>query len=388
MTRASLGKRVSPAVPPRPLYEKSPVDSAIGPQSWDPTSSQCSVGAWDNGDANDFFGALIFGDDPLPNRQMDCPGPSSKKRAVAERLGPFLEQDDEWKRDLKDNLARYPSPTTDNDPSPVDEQLFHVRALNPRAPRCAAWIQYAPSGARYYQAWQDKMGDDAVYQCNFEHDFDITLSVKSAPPARVIQPALQAAGYGIGREYYAIRATGPKNAPVADFTNTISATQGVFLANDNDRGALPSDPDDPMYNPSFTTARQPVPWQFSSVAWWMWTQTVLMQNPAWAEDPPQADYSGIRSFWRREIGQRGHQIYPRRRLRGKDIASTQMWKPADTDRDTNPFYALLGSPNGNGIRYFLTDNKVALERKGIISISATTPQRGDFRDYTMWATLG
>lgn len=395
LTRASLGKRLAPGLQPQPLFEKGPVDFAIGSQSWDSTSSQCSVGAWDNGDANDFFGALIFGDDPLPNRQMDCkfdcPSPSSKKRAVAERLEPFLERDDDSKRDLKNHVARYPSPTTDNDPSPVDEQLFDVRALNPRAPHGAAWVKYAPSGARYYQAWQDKTGDDAVYQCNFDDDFDVTLPVKFVLPARGIQPALQAEGYGIGREYYAITATGPKNAadgPFADFSNTISATQGVFLANANSRGALPSDPNDPMYNPAFPNGRQPVPWQFSSVAWWMWTKTVLTQNPAWAENPSQADYSGIKSFWRREIDNADTKSILDDAFAGEDISSTQTWTPGDTDQDTNPFWALLGSPNGNGIQYFLTDNKVALKGKGVISISATTVQSSDARYYSMWATFG
>lgn len=66
-TKGSLGKRAA-GVPqgPRPLFEKGPVDFAIGEQSWDTTSSQCSVGPWDNGNAKDFFGALFFGDDPFP----------------------------------------------------------------------------------------------------------------------------------------------------------------------------------------------------------------------------------------------------------------------------------------------------------------------------------
>lgn len=56
----------------RPLFEHGPVDFAYSGQSWDTSSSQCSIGGWDNGDANDFFGTLIFGEDFIPNRQMDC----------------------------------------------------------------------------------------------------------------------------------------------------------------------------------------------------------------------------------------------------------------------------------------------------------------------------
>jgi len=64
--KGSLEKRLGVPQVIRPLFEKGPVGFAVGAQSWDTTSSQCSVGAWDNGNANDFFGALIFGDDPFP----------------------------------------------------------------------------------------------------------------------------------------------------------------------------------------------------------------------------------------------------------------------------------------------------------------------------------
>ena len=62
----TFNKRLGAPIQVRPLYEKGPVDFVYGTQTWDTSSAQCTVGGWDNGDANDFFGALIFGDDPLP----------------------------------------------------------------------------------------------------------------------------------------------------------------------------------------------------------------------------------------------------------------------------------------------------------------------------------
>lgn len=67
-----IDKRLGGPTGIRPLFEHGPVNFAYSGQSWDTSSSQCSVGGWDNGNANDFFGALIFGDDFVPNRQMDC----------------------------------------------------------------------------------------------------------------------------------------------------------------------------------------------------------------------------------------------------------------------------------------------------------------------------
>ncbi len=62
----TVNKRFGGPIEPRPLFEKGPVDFVYGTQTWDTSSAQCTVGGWDNGDANDFFGALIWGDDPLP----------------------------------------------------------------------------------------------------------------------------------------------------------------------------------------------------------------------------------------------------------------------------------------------------------------------------------
>lgn len=376
------------AVPPpstRPLFEHGPVDFALGSQSWDSTSSQCKVGGWDNGNANDFFGALIFGDDFIPNRQMDCKFPCSIPNSKRSLDG--LTQDQPLPDDLRDGIyGRSPSSTLDETPSPIDE---NIHLLYDRA-HGAAWVKYAPSGVRYYQAWQDQTGPDVVYQCNFEDDFDVRLPVKFVPPASSIRPTLQQQGYSVGREYYAIVANGPKNSAdgtYADFTNTISASQGVFLANANDRGALPSDPNDPRYNPQYPNGRAPVPWQFSTVAWWMWTKTVLQANPQWQADPSQADYSGLKSMWRREIANEDTKSILDEAFAGKDVLQVQTWTPEDTDRDSNPFWALLGSPNGNGMQYILTDNKVALKGKRVKSISAVVIPNSDGKGfYTMWAT--
>lgn len=285
-------------------------------------------------------------------------------------------------------FARDPSATTDDGPTAIDEHLFYVRALTDHG---AAWQKYAPSGARYYAAWQAKTGDDAVYQCDFEDEFNVR-PIYLYSPERSVQPLLSSLGIGIGREYYAISAKGPKNVAggtFADFSNAISASQGVFLANVNDRGALPSDPNDPFYEPDFPNGRQPIPWQFSSVAWWMWIKTCLTANPSWVTNASLADYSGIKYFFRRQIVNLATTSILDEAFKDKDNTSTLTWTPADTDQDTNPFWALLGNPNGNGIIYFLTDNKVALKGKGIVSISATSVDEGSGwgPEYTMWATF-
>ncbi|KAJ5355552.1 uncharacterized protein N7496_012764 [Penicillium cataractarum] len=162
-------------------------------------------------------------------------------------------------------------------------------------------------------------------------------SLHRAQPVRAIRSILQDAGYSPDREYLAISIVGPKDDPIADFINTVSVSQGVFLANANNRG-------DP-----------PVPWQFST------------------------------SFWRREIDNEDTQSILLDAFTNVDVNSVQTWYPSDTNQHPKPFWALLGSPNGNGIQHFLTHNKVALKGKGIRSISAVIGNSGYF---TMWATSG
>jgi hypothetical protein len=67
-----IWKKFVPPSHPRPLYENGSIDFAIGAQSWDTTSSACSVGGWDNGNADNFFGTLIFGNTFPPVSRTIC----------------------------------------------------------------------------------------------------------------------------------------------------------------------------------------------------------------------------------------------------------------------------------------------------------------------------
>ena len=66
----TVNKRLGGPQEPRPLYENGPIDFVYGTQTWDTSAAQCTVGGWDNGDAADFFGALIFGDTFIPVSQI------------------------------------------------------------------------------------------------------------------------------------------------------------------------------------------------------------------------------------------------------------------------------------------------------------------------------
>lgn len=62
-----------------------------------------------------------------------------------------------------------------------------------------------------------------IYSCDFDDFFNV-VTLNRAKLASGIRSILQEAGYGTGREYLAVSIEGPKDNPIADFTNTISAT--------------------------------------------------------------------------------------------------------------------------------------------------------------------
>ncbi|KAL8886501.1 MAG: hypothetical protein Q9215_005800 [Flavoplaca cf. flavocitrina] len=213
--RGALRGRAVPQVKPHVILKNGPISFSVGSLEWDSTSSQCSVGDWDNGDANDFFEDLAFGDTVTPVHQADCEFdrsiPNEKKRTLAIPFGDADHQS--W-----GPVAKTPSWTRDRFPSPIEENLLQIRAPE----HSAAWKTYAPKGVRYYQEWKDKTGKDWV------------------EPARQIRDTMTKEGLSIERSYYAIIVTSPEQEAIADFSNTISGTARVFLANSNDRGGRPA----------------------------------------------------------------------------------------------------------------------------------------------------
>ncbi len=375
--RSLLRKAVPPPIPLEVNYilRDGPVEFSLGSQTWDSSSDRCEFGDWDGGDAEDFFGEVFFGDTTIPKRQADCKFdcsiPVEKKRSLADAFG----NADHLLRGL---AVRAPSRTEEPSPSPVEDNLFQVRALSDRPP---AWQKYAPSGARFYKEWQDKTGEDAALPCDFDDVLDFVEPKTFARPAVGIRDTLLAEGFSTEREYYAITVSAPKGEhPIADFSNTISGTSGVFLANANNRGALPSNPTDELYDSKYPDGRQPVPFHFSAVAWWMWKKSVLSAHPEWVEKPKEADYSTLKAFFRRNIDNKETREILDEAFKDHDAPGPLEWTPENTDEDKNPFWALLGSPNGNGVQHFATDNKVALKGKGIVKIKAVILEGA----YTMW----
>lgn len=378
--RGALRGRAIPPAPLKPhlILKKGPIKFSVGSQEWDSTSSQCSVGDWDSGDAKDFFEDVALGDTVTSVRQADCEFdcsiPNEKKRTLAVPFGDVDHQ-------LWSPAAKTPSWTRDRLPSSVEENLLQIRAKHSKA-----WDRYWEKGVQYYKEWQDKTGNDVVLPCDFESYFDIRYN-RLREPRSYIRDLLTQEGFNTEREYYATNVVCPKDAPIADFTNTVSGTAGVFLANANTRG---------------DTAQgiEPVPCHFSTVAWWLWKKALLSAHPEWVQaeektkgedktegqetnqDTSKADYSGIKAFFRRNIDNAETSEILDEVFEGQPENKVLKWTPDDPDDPSkdNAFWPLLGSPNGNGVQHFATDNKVALKGKGIVMIKAAIIDHS----YQMW----
>ena len=233
---------------------------------------------------------------------------------------------------------------------------INVRALTDRSRK---WQDYATKGQRYYNDWRTRTGPDAASECDFD-DFFKADDPRLTRPRSDTKTLLQSNGDNVESPYYLWSVSYPKDNPTAGFINVMSGSAGVFLAMDNRRG----EPGGPK-----------IKWQFSQVAWWMWQRVVK------TESPNNPDYSTIKSFWRRDIKNDDTNALLDEAFAGRDTSQELSWSP--TEDPDSAFWPLLGSPNGNGIQYFLTDNKVAVKGKGITKISAVKNRAY----YQMWATI-
>jgi hypothetical protein len=240
-----------------------------------------------------------------------------------------------------------------------------------------SWIKFAPKGLRYYKMLQDKGMEDAndPKMCELDAYFEVRDLTKSA--ARAKNKLFEKIGITATKSYYAVTADGPapgqakngEDEKIADFQNTISAEQGVFFANANDRGER-KDGD--------KVTRKPIPYQMSTVAWWMWKKTVMADNPDKKEE--ELDFSNFKYFFRVNIDNPETTEILEEVL--GDSTDPKDFTPEDESQD-NAFWPLLGSPNGNTIAWFLADHKKSLNGKTIEKITAWFSGE----DYFFWATI-
>lgn len=250
--------------------------------------------------------------------------------------------------------------------------VSHIRVLYKRAEHNHVWKTYAPKGFRLFKQLQDHPLEDKVERpmCELDSFFDVTIGQTKALRPRKYT-LLEKAGIQATDSYTAVMAVGPKDNSIAEFQNTISAEQGIFLANAKNRGEDKS------------KGQKPIPHQMSTVAWWMWKHVVMknaQQGNSADVREEDVDFSNFKYFFRWNINNPDTENILIEAL--GDDAEPRDFTPEDQS-EGNAFWPLLGSPNGNGIAWFLIDHKKSLKGK---TISKLTAWRQD-TEYHMWATI-
>lgn len=257
--------------------------------------------------------------------------------------------------------------------------LDRPRSLYKRVEHKPAWIKFAPKGFRYYKMLQEKPMEDAAEpkMCELDDYFDVRKGNPTA--ARAKNALFEKIGVTPTKSYYALMVVGPKEGKskngekekIADFQDTLSTEQGIFFANANDRGER-KDKDG-------VVTQKPIPYQMSTVAWWMWKHTVMQgQDPNIKEE--DTDFSNFKYFFRVNIDNPDTTEILIEAL--GDSKEPKEFTPADEGPD-NAFWPILGSPNGNTIAWFLADHKKSLKGKGIEKITAWF----NGENYFFWATI-
>ncbi|CAO2649271.1 Nn.00g066560.m01.CDS01 [Neocucurbitaria sp. VM-36] len=267
------------------------------------------------------------------------------------------------------------------EPTPLARNAGHdgPRSLYKRVEHKPAWIKFAPKGLRYYKMLQEKPMEDAQdpKMCELDDYFNVERGDPTTPLSK--NHLFEKIGLTPTKSYYALMVFGPKKGKskdgeqeeIGDFQDTLSAEQGVFFANANDRGE--------EKDANGVVTRKPIPYQMSTVAWWMWKHTVMLgQDPGIKEE--DTDFSNLKYFFRVNIDN-SDTIEILTEALG-DSAEPMEFTPKDEGPD-NAFWPLLGSPNGNTIAWLLADHKRSLKGKGIEKITAWRNGRNHF----IWATI-
>jgi hypothetical protein len=264
--------------------------------------------------------------------------------------------------------------------TPIPRIAGFGSALHKRVEHTKIWKEYAPKGLKYYKILQARPMEDVTDppMCELDDYFKLQIDKKVAVTRGDKLAMLKNVGLESGtKSYQPITASGPKPGKsksgeaeeIADFSNFISPEQGVFFATGNDRGQGKN-----AANP------KPIPYQMSTVAWWQWKHIVMLnQDPEIKE--ADTDFSNFKYFFRVNIENKETSAILEEAL-GRDNTEPKDFTPEDEGQD-NAFWPLLGSPNGNGIAWFLADHKKSLKGKGIVKITAWFTGE----NYHMWATI-
>lgn len=158
--------------------------------------------------------------------------------------------------------------------------------------------------------------------------------------------------------------------------NAINAEDGVFFANFNHRGG--------MRDKDGRVIQEPIPYQMSTIAWWQGNHIVLMSQNAEIKEE-NTEFSNIRHFFRVTVINEETEEILKEAL--GDETEPNDFTPREESPE-NPCWPFLGSPNGNGIAWFLVDHKKSLKGKTIEKITAWHVKASFDRDFWyMWATL-
>lgn len=176
------------------------------------------------------------------------------------------------------------------------------------------------------------------------------------------------------KSYYAFMTFGKKSdgTEVGDFFNTISAEQGIFFANANDRGERKE---------HGVITQQPVAYQMSTIAWWLWKHTVMASHAHSVKEDDE-DFSDLRYFFRVNIKNEETAEILQHAL--GDENGPKDFTPEDESQN-NAFWPILGSANGNGIVWFLADHKKSLKGRTIEKITVWLSEED--HSYNFWATI-
>lgn len=203
---------------------------------------------------------------------------------------------------------------------------------------------------------------------------------QNVQPIKNVRGFLERLHVPTGPDYFTIFSFWPKGEQqdsVGQFLKTFSPKKGVIIASTNNRHTEPDD----AVNPEPIT-----PDHWSSIAWAQWKRACITLNPGITA--ATTDFSNLKVVIRNNIKNTETMSIIQESVAGKPDGQVIYFYPNDAGDTTsnNPFWPLLGSPNGNGIINMLIYHKAALQSKSITRIGVLIDPEQDYIA-RMWGEL-
>ncbi|MCJ1318294.1 hypothetical protein MMC15_003622 [Xylographa vitiligo] len=269
------------------------------------------------------------------------------------------------------------------------QNLVLLKARMPPSETETVYSEYLARGRRLWETLLRELATNAPDpprgSAQIHRTWDFRASEQNQPPSRQIITPLRSLFLPVGPDYIRVDALTPKgmsNPTVSRFHSLFNVQEGVIIAEDMFRD------DEKANNIADPTTLGREHWSQITVECWRLVCNKVASASNHPHAPAQNLFAKLRYIFMLMISFDQTEAVINEILMahqpGTNGPQTQFFP------NSNAFYVLLGSPNGQGVAYMLFQNKNAFGHKTIksVTLQSITPGNFPFPWWHLWWEIG